>query len=142
VAAVDLLLGEVQAVQDRLLRQEGEAADRAGVVVREIGPADRRLGFERGLEAQQDGLLPDVGVRALLLDGGLEALQPALHHLEVGQDQLGLEVGDVARGIGRRAGGVGKGPHHVQKRVGVPELLGVQPLALSLGDPGEVHHFE
>src|SRR3972149_4410380 len=82
LAAVDLLLGEIQAVQDRLLRQEGEAADGAGVIVREIGPADRRLGFERGLEAQQDGLLPDVGVRALLLDGGIEALQPALHHLE------------------------------------------------------------
>ena len=143
LAAVDLLLGEVQAVQDRLLREEGEAAERPRVVLGRAAAA--RIGVSdssAGLEALQDRLLLDVGVRALLLDRRLEALEPALHHLEVGEDQLGLEIGDVALGIGRRARRVGERAHHVQERVGVPELLGVESLAVALGDPGEVYDLE
>ena len=129
-------------MEDRLLREEGEPADRLGLVLGQVQGADRRLGLQRRREPQEDRLLLDVGVRPLLLDRGLEPLEPSLDHLEVGQDQLRLQVHDVRAGRRGRARRVGEGTHHVEQGVRVPELLGVEPLTLPLGDAGEVHHLE
>ncbi len=140
--AADLLLGEVQAMEDRLLRQEREPADGAALVLREAQGADRAPRLQRGLDLLQHRLLVHVGIGALLLDLRLQPLEAALHHLEVRQHQLGLEVVDVARGVGRGAARVGERAHHVEQRVRVPELLGLEPLALALRDAGQVHHLE
>ena len=129
-------------MQDRLLGEEGEAAEGPRLVVAEPHRADRPLGLERGLHLQEHRLLVHVGVGPLLLDLRLEPLEPPLHHLEIGQDQLGLQIVDVAARIGGGARGVGERAHHVQQRVGVAELLGLEPLPLALRDAGEVHHLE
>jgi hypothetical protein len=129
-------------VQDGLLGEKGEAAEGTRVVLGELGGPNGCLRLEGGLEPLQDGLLLDVGIRALLLDRRLEPLEPALHHFEIGEDQLRLEIGDVALGIGRRPRRIGERAHHVKEGVGAPELLGVEPFPVALADPGEVHHLE
>ena len=100
---VDLLLGEVQAVEDRLLREEREARGSRLASSSESGKA--RIGVSAssaGLSRTQDRLLADVGIGPLLLDRRLEPLEPPLDDLEIGEDQLGLEVDDVARAASRR----------------------------------------
>src|SRR5437667_436451 len=54
----------------------------------------RRL--EGRLEAPEDLLLARLDLLVLLSDRRFEPLEPPLDHLEVGQDQLGLEIHDVA----------------------------------------------
>ena len=44
------------------------------------------------LRREQDRLLLHLGVLALLLDRTLQPLEPAVDHLEIGEDQLELEV--------------------------------------------------
>src|SRR3989304_2884464 len=91
-AVGQVLLGHVHAVQDRLLREEGEAADRLVVVRREGDRAQRRLLLQLGLAPQQDPLLADLGLLALPLDGRREPPEPPVPDLEGGHEQLGLEV--------------------------------------------------
>src|SRR6266436_8223355 len=57
VALGDGLLVDVDAVEDRLLGQEREAADRLDVVLRKRQRAERRLALQRRLQARQDLLL-------------------------------------------------------------------------------------
>ena len=129
-------------MQDRLLREKGEAAQDTRLVLGEIHRADRRLPLERRLHLEEHALLLDVGVGPLLLDLRLEALEPALQDFEVGQDQLGLEVADIAPGIRGGARRVGKRAHDVEERVRTPELLGVEALAVALRDAREVDDLE
>src|SRR2546422_3312555 len=84
------LLVEVDDVEDRLGAQEGEAAQELVLVRRPALGAQRALGLERGLEPDEEVALLDLGLLALLLDGGVQPLEPPLHDLEVGQQQLGF----------------------------------------------------
>jgi hypothetical protein len=129
-------------VQDRLLRQEGEPAHEPRLLVGEARRPQRRLRLQRELEPAQKRLLADLGLLALLLDRGLQPLEPALDDLEVGQHQLQLEVEDVAAGVGGAARLVVERAHDVQQGVRVAELLGLQGSALALLDAGEVDDLE
>src|SRR5205823_5748629 len=82
-------------------------------------PADRRLRLETPPEVPEDRLLPRVGLGPALLDVRLETFESSLDHPEVGQQQLRLQVLDVAARVGGSTGGVGKGAHDVEERVGV-----------------------
>src|SRR5262249_36222476 len=68
--------------------------------------------------------------------------EASLHHLEVGQDQLGLEVFDVAPWRGRVQRRVRERTHVVEQGIGVPEFFGVEAGSLALGDAGQVDHVE
>jgi hypothetical protein len=129
-------------VQDRLVRQEGEAPQQPLLVGGHGHRPQRCLGFQLELEPGEQRLLLDLGVLALLLDRGLQALEPAVHDLQVRQHQRELEVEDVALGVGGTAGLVGEGAHDVQQRVRVAELLGLQTAALVLLDAGQVDDLE
>ena len=142
VRLADRALLEVQAMEDGLLREKGEPPHRPGVVRRERHRPERPLALELGLQADEDRLLADLELLSLLLDRRLQALQPPLDHLEIGQDQLGLEVLDVTLGRRRAERLVGEGADHVKERVRVPELLGVEAGALALRDTRQVHDLE
>src|SRR5207244_4601003 len=96
----------------------------------------------RRLQARQDLLLTRLDVGAPLLQRRVEPLEASLHHLEVGQDQLGLEVFAVApwrRRVQRR---VRERTHNVEQGIGVPEFFGVEAGSLALGDAGQVDYVE
>src|SRR6266511_988170 len=158
----ELILADLEVVERRLERLEAslkkkrtDADAREQAILLKVKPglesempirafdlsesADRHLAFEARLDLEENGLLAGIGVRALLLQRGLESLEAPLHHFEVGKNQLGLNIGDVPLWVRRGARRVGERSHHVQERVRVPELLGLQPLALALGDARQVH---
>src|SRR5260370_39600763 len=62
----DGLLVEVQAVEDRLLGEEVEAADRLGLLGVERERTERRLGLERRLQPAKDLLLLRLRLLPLL----------------------------------------------------------------------------
>jgi len=129
-------------VQDRLLGEEGVAADRPRLVGRERDRPERRLALEIVLEPRQDRLLLHLGVLALLLDRGLQSLEAPVDHLEIGQDQLGVEILDVALRRRRAERFVGEGPDDVQQGIGVPELLRVEPGSLAALDARQIDDLE
>ena len=87
--------------------------------------AERRVGFERGFHALQDlELVVEVGVLDLLAVP-VEAFQALLDHHQVAEDQLGLDIVEVAQRVDRAllvrhgvaledAEHVGQGVHHAQ----------------------------
>ncbi len=135
-------LPDVEEHEDRLLGEEPEAADGLRVVGIEAQVADRRPGLEGLMDAPHHDLFA-LGGLALGLGAvaaaALESLQPPLGHREVGEDELEVELLEVASGIHAarrmRMGRILERADDVQERVGVAqprevvrrELLGPDP---------------
>ena len=136
------LLVEVQAVEDGLLGKKGEPADCPGLVRRERHGAERRLALQLLLQAAQNSLFLELGLFPLLLDRRLEALQTPLDDLKIREDELGLEILDVPLRHRSPQRVVGESPDHVEQRVGVPEVLGLEPRPLAPLDTREVNDLE
>ncbi len=140
--AGDVALAHVEQHQDGLLGQEPEAPDGLGLVGIEAQVADGRARLEPGVDAPDDDLLAlgglALGLRAVLA-AALEPLQAALGHGQVGQQELEVELLEIAGGIHAarrvRQGRVVEGAHDVQQRIRVAQprqvvgrqLLGPDP---------------
>ena len=126
-----ILLVEVQHDQQRLRREELEAAQPARVLRRQLQVAERLAFFEQRAAALQDLLLLlQLGRRAGLLQVALEPFEPPLDDAEVREDDLVLHRPHVARGIdgagGVRHRRIAKHAHDVEQRVGVAERRDVE----------------
>ena len=131
-------LADVEQDEDRLLGQEAEAADGLLVVGIEVEVADRRAGLETGVDPAQDRVLAFGGLalgRIAVARAGLEPLDAALGHRQVGEHELEVEPLEVARrvdaAVGMRVGRVLEGADDVEQRVGVAqpgEVVGRQLL--------------
>ncbi len=97
------VLGEVQAVEYRLQRQELKPAQEPGLLRRQRLGAKGHAILERSLHPREERVLALLGVGRLPLETGAELLDPALDDLQVGEDQLFLERLDLARRRGRGA---------------------------------------
>ena len=97
--AGEVALADVEQHEHRLLGEEPEAAERLLLVGVERLVADRAAGLERRLEARQDDLLALVrlalGGRPVA-PGAAQPLEPAVDHREVGEDELEVELLEVA----------------------------------------------
>ena len=108
-----------------------------------------------GLQLLEPGQLGGGGLVAALCGLG-DAGHPVLHHLQIGEDQLGVDAVHVALGIdGHRLGGVlhnvddvviVKAAHHMDDGVALPDVaeeLVAQTGALTgtLHQTGDVHKF-
>ncbi len=96
----EVRLADVEDDQQRLCREQLKAAQPLLVVVRQRHLPQRRLPLESG----QQSVLEEIPLASLLrlqasLDGLRETLQAPLDELEVGEDELEVDVGDVARGV-------------------------------------------
>ena len=131
-------LADVQQDEHRLLGQEAKATDRLLVVRVEVDVANRVTSLERFLEPPEDHLLALVGLalrRGAMASARRETLDPPVDEGEIGQDELEIELLDVAcrinRPRGRRKRWVVEGTHDMDERVRLPqagEMLGRQLL--------------
>ena len=133
----EVALADVEQHQDGLLGQEAEAADRLLLVGVEVEVPDRRARLEAGMEPLEDDLLALGGLalgRRPVPAARLEALEPALRHRQVGEQELEVEPLEVAGGVdapvGMRVGGILEGTDDVQERVRVAQAGEVVGLAV------------
>ena len=141
-------LVEIQDDQQRLRRQELEAAQPFRVVRGELERAQGPAGFERLAATLQDLLLLAQLRGVGLLDVALEPFQPPFDDAEIGEDDLVFHRPHVARRVDRacrvRHRRIAEHPDHVQQGVGVAERRDVeQRLRAGLGAPraGDVREF-
>ena len=130
----DVVLADVEHQQERLQREERVARDRLALFGRELELADRLLGFERVLEPLEQRQL-DLRGRVLR-----DLLHARLDDLEVGEDRLGREAGDLAERIGRLARRVRERAHHLAERVERAHRVqhaAVEPFAVTAREIGE-----
>ena len=121
VQAAGVLFADIEHVEHRLLREELEAADALLVIGIELQLAQRLVGFEQRLAFhQQLEFAVELGILDLLAIF-VQALQALLHHHEVAEDQLGLDVFQIAQRVHGallvRNGLVGEEAQHVGERV-------------------------
>ena len=95
-------LADVEQHQHWLLGQEPEATHRLRLVLGQAGVADRPAGLELRLEPAQDDLLALVRLalgRRPVAAAGAEPLEPTVDHREVGEDELEVQLLEVARRV-------------------------------------------
>ena len=119
----DVGLVHVEHDEQRLGRQQLEAAQPPQVVAREAERSQRLPVLERGAAPHQQILFLVQVRRLVLLEVLLHALEPAFDDAEVGEDQLVFHRLGIARRVDRagrmRDGFIAKRADHVHERVGV-----------------------
>ena len=142
VSAQRRALGDIQHVEHRLLREEGEAADQLLFLGRHFHLAKRDLFLQRFLGAKQQRILLHQFIGLLLLEIFFQPLQPLFDLREIGNHQVELDVLDVAQRIDLADVGNGivfKGTQHMDQRIDAAQV-GEQAgfLERLLADGGDV----
>ncbi len=132
VGGGQLALPDVEQHQDRLLREEPEAADRLLLVLVELDVPDGPAGLQRFLQPDEDHLLTLVRLSlggCTVSTARLQPIEPPIHERQVSNDEFEVQplevAGGVDRAIGMRVVRVLKGADDVEQGV-------------RLAQPGEV----
>ena len=140
----DFVIAQIQHVEHGTLREKHEAGEHLALLRRELELAQRPLGGDRLLAAQQQRLLVLERRLFFSLEVFLQALEPALDLLEVGEHQFEVQRDGVAQRVdaaGRvRHGGIVEDAQHVRQRVHFAQRREDGGIArAALGHAADVH---